>query len=125
MLYCIHYNNKLEFSLFFTKRWYTEGMEVDFVNITSYEVSKINDPTGIIVGDRYELLLGIEVPEDDELYEEGQSLDLRVILAVGEAGERIVQYHFMARSTATILDFALEEEEEAEILAFCKEHYKK
>ncbi|TQR20132.1 DUF6509 family protein [Psychrobacillus vulpis] len=94
------------------------------MKITSYEVDKINDPTGIMLGDRYELFLGIEVPEDDELYEEGVSLDLRVILAVDEAGERIVQYHFMNRNSAAVLDFGLEEEEEAEVLAFCKEHYK-
>lgn len=98
---------------------------MDFVKIASYEADKINDPTGIIVGDRYELLLGIEVPEDDELYEGGRSLDLRVILAVEEDVERIVQYHFIDRGTGTILDFALEDEEEAEVLTFCKEHYKK
>lgn len=93
------------------------------MNITSYEVEKIKDPTGIIVGDRYELLLGIEVPEDDELFDEQNSLDLRVILAVVETQERIVQYHFLNRSNGKVLDFALEEEEEATVLAFCKQHY--
>ncbi|MEK4487776.1 DUF6509 family protein [Psychrobacillus sp. FSL H8-0484] len=93
------------------------------MNITSYEVEKIKDPTGIILGDRYELLLGIEVPEDDELFDEQNSLDLRVILAVVETEERIVQYHFLNRSNGKVLDFALEEEEEATILAFCKQHY--
>ncbi|TQR17287.1 DUF6509 family protein [Psychrobacillus soli] len=94
------------------------------MKITSYEVEKIKDPTGIIAGDRYEFLLGIEVPEDDELFDEDNSLDLRVILAVVETEERIVQYHFLNRSNGNVLDFALEEEEEAEVLAFCKEHYK-
>lgn len=96
---------------------------MDFLKITSYEVEKINDPTGIITGDRYEFLLGIEVPEDDELFEEGESLDVRVILAVEDAVERIVQYHILNRSNGKVLDFGLEEEEEAEVLAFCKEHY--
>ncbi|WP_144512537.1 DUF6509 family protein [Bacillus sp. FJAT-22090] len=93
------------------------------MKITSYEVEKIKDPTGIITGDRYEFLLGIEVPEDDELFDEENSLDLRVILAVVEEEERIVQYHFLNRSNGKVLDFGLEEEEEAETLAFCKEHY--
>lgn len=97
---------------------------MDFLEITSYEVNKINDPTGIIAGDRHEFLLGIEVPEDDELFGDGESLDLRVILAVEENSERIVQYHFLNRSNGKVLDFALEEEEEIEILTFCKEHYK-
>lgn len=96
---------------------------MDFVKITSYEVEKIKDPTGIITGDRYEFLLGIEVPEDDELFDEENSLDLRVILAVVEEKERIAQYHFLNRSNGKVLDFGLEEEEEAEVLAFCKEHY--
>ncbi|MFJ8064394.1 DUF6509 family protein [Psychrobacillus sp. NPDC096426] len=94
------------------------------MNITSYEVEKIKDPTGIITGDRYEFLLGIEVPEDDELFDEDSSLDLRVILAVIETEERIVQYHFLNRSNGNVLDFALEGEEEVEVLTFCKEHYK-
>lgn len=94
------------------------------MEITSYEVDKINDPTGIITGDRYEFLVGIEVPEDDELYEEGQSLDVRIILAVEDAVELIVQYHILKRSNGKVLDFALEEEEESQLLAFCKEHYK-
>ncbi|MFJ5771535.1 DUF6509 family protein [Psychrobacillus sp. NPDC093180] len=96
---------------------------MDFLKITSYEVEKIKDPTGIITGDRYEFLLGIEVPEDDELFDEDSSLDLRVILAVVETEERIVQYHFLNRSNGKVLDFGLEEEEEVEVLAFCKEHY--
>ena len=93
------------------------------MKITSYEVEKIKDPTGIIAGDRYEFLLGIEVPEDDELFEEGESLDIRVILAVEDEAERIVQYHFLNRSNGKVLDFGLEEEEEAIVLSFCKEHY--
>lgn len=93
------------------------------MKITSYEVEKIKDPTGIIAGDRYEFLLGIEVPEDDELFEENESLDIRVILAVEDGLERIVQYHFLNRSNGKVLDFGLEEEEEAIVLSFCKEHY--
>lgn len=93
------------------------------MKITSYEVEKIKDPTGIIAGDRYEFLLGIEVLEDDELFEENESLDIRVILAVEDGLERIVQYHFLNRINGKVLDFGLEDEEEAIVLSFCKEHY--
>lgn len=97
------------------------------MKITSYEVNKLNDPTGIITGNRYEFLLGMEVPEDDELFDENNSLDLRVILVIeeAEAEARIVQYHFLNRSNGKVLDFGLEEDEEAIVLAFCKEHYNK
>ena len=72
------------------------------MKITSYEVDKLNDPTGIITGDRYEFLLGIEVPEDDELYEDEYSLDLRVILAVSETEERVLQYHIFNRTSGKV-----------------------
>ncbi|WP_342567301.1 DUF6509 family protein [Psychrobacillus sp. FSL K6-4046] len=93
------------------------------MNITSYEIEKIKDPTGIIAGDRYEFLLGFEVPEDDELFEEASSLDLRVILAVLDTGSKIVQYHILDRSNGKVLDYGLEENEESVVLAFCMEHY--
>ena len=98
-------------------------MEVQVVKIESYEVERIKDPTGIIPGDRYEFLLGIEVPEDDELYVEGNSLDLRVNLAVVNDAAQIKQYHFINRSDGKILEFGLEDEEESMVLAFCMDKY--
>lgn len=89
------------------------------MEIVSHLVHKINDPTGIIIGDRYEFLLDIKVEEDDELYTEG-GLELRVIFASDENGERVVQYHFTEKASRDALDFALEEDEEAEILEYCK-----
>ncbi|MCZ8537709.1 MULTISPECIES: DUF6509 family protein [Paenisporosarcina] len=89
------------------------------MEITNHMVEKMNDPTGIIVGDRFEFLLAVEVDEDDELYTEG-GLELRVILAVEEDTHRIVQYHFTDKASNEVLDFALEDDEEAEILAYCK-----
>ena len=90
------------------------------MEIISHLVNKINDPTGIIVGDRYEFLLDIKVEEDDELYTEG-GLELRVIFASDENGERVVQYYFTEKASRDALDFALEDDEEAEIL----KNYKK
>lgn len=88
------------------------------MEITNHEMDKLNDPTGIIIGDRYEFLLDIEVDEEDELYSE-QGLTLRVIIASDEQGERIAQYFFIEKQSGTVLDFALEEEEELQVLAYC------
>lgn len=89
------------------------------MEITNYGFHKIQDPTGIIEGDRYEFLLDVEVEEDDELYTAG-GLELRVILAVGEKGARIAHYTFADKLARQTLEFALEDDEEAEILAYCE-----
>jgi len=89
------------------------------MEFTNHVVQKINDPTGIIEGDRYEFLISVEVEEDDELFTEG-GLELRVLLAKDENSERIVQYHFTDKVSNEVLDFALEDDEEEEVLAYCK-----
>lgn len=89
------------------------------MEITDYSFHKINDPTGIMVGDRYEFLLNVEVEEDDELYTEA-GLELRVILALEENGARIAHYNFIDKKTRNALEFGLEEDEEQEVLAYCQ-----
>ncbi|MBU5210317.1 DUF6509 family protein [Heyndrickxia oleronia] len=91
------------------------------MEITGHIVEKLNDPTGIIVGDRYEFFLNIEVPEDDELYSENGVL-LKVIYAVEDQGSRIALYQFIERATNEVLDFALEDEEEELVNEYCKQH---
>ncbi|MCM3236432.1 DUF6509 family protein [Heyndrickxia oleronia] len=91
------------------------------MEITGHNVEKLNDPTGIIVGDRYEFFLNIEVPEDDELYSENGVL-LKVIYAVEDQGSRIALYQFIERATNEVLDFALEDEEEELVNEYCKQH---
>ncbi|THE10243.1 pullulanase [Bacillus timonensis] len=91
------------------------------MNITGYSVEKLKDPTGILEGERYEFFLDIEVPEEDELYSEN-GIELKVIYAVDQKGERIAQYYFYERGTEKVLDFELEEEEERTVNNFCKEH---
>ncbi|MFS0823359.1 DUF6509 family protein [Bacillus sp. 1P02SD] len=91
------------------------------MNITGYSVEKLKDPTGILEGDRYEFFLDIEVPEEDELYSEN-GIELKVIYAVDQKGERIAQYYFYERGTEKVLDFELEEDEEITVNNFCKEH---
>lgn len=89
------------------------------MEITNYSISQIKDPTGIIEGERYEFLLDVEVDEDDELYTEG-GLELRVILAVEGEETRIAFYNFIDKLSRNALEFALEEDEEAEVLAYCQ-----
>ena len=91
------------------------------MEITSFSVDKVKDPFGIITGTRYEYILDLEIDEDDELYSE-QGVYLRVIYSVEEEGTRIVKYELYERSTDRYLEFDLEEDELAEVDAFCREH---
>jgi|SRR5690554_652617 len=89
------------------------------MNITGYEIEKLIDPTGILEGDRYEFFVDIEVDKEDEMYSEN-GLYIRLILAVQGEKSWITQYHIYEKSTEKYLDFALDEEEEEELLQFCK-----
>ena len=92
------------------------------MNITEYTVEEIKDPTGILTGNRYEFLLSIEVPEDDELYNEN-GIQLKVLYLVDENQQRILNYHFYDGLENKYLEFGLEEEEEKLVNKFCAEHY--
>ena len=89
------------------------------MNITSYSVEQLNDPTGILMGERFEFFLDIEVDEEDELYSEN-GVQLRVLFYKNEEDSRILNYHFLA--SEKILEFALDEDEEKIITKFCNEH---
>ncbi|TMU87362.1 pullulanase [Bacillus sp. BHET2] len=91
------------------------------MNITNHYVEELRDPTGILSGDRYEVALDIEVPEDDELYS-AQGIYIKAIFVRDENGERIVQSTIIEKNTEAHLDFELEEEEKSLILAYCGEH---
>lgn len=90
------------------------------MEITAYSVEEIKDPTNIIEGKRYEFLLDVEVDEDDELYTEG-GIEIRAIIGENNGEVRLLNYFLKERLTEALLDFALEEEEEEMVLAFCKE----
>ncbi|WP_424767534.1 DUF6509 family protein [Paenibacillus sp. sgz302251] len=89
--------------------------------ITAYSVELMKDPFNILTGTRYEYILDLEVPEDDELYHE-DGVSLRVVYVIEEENERIAKYEFLTTTSNKYLDFVLEEEEEKLVLAFCKEH---
>ena len=91
------------------------------MDITGHTVEKLNDPTGIIEGDRYEFFLDLDIDEEDELYTEG-GVKLRVLYAVQDGRNRIAVYDFIAAATGQVLGFALEEDEEEEVNAYCSAH---
>lgn len=91
------------------------------MEITGHTIEKIEDPFGILSGNRYEFFLEIEVAEDDELFSE-KGLIIRVLFIEDEQGYHISHYHIIENTTEKILDFELEEEEEQLLEAYCKEN---
>lgn len=91
------------------------------LNIASYTVEDVRDPFGIISGKRYEFVIQLDVPEEDELYVEG-GVSVRVIAKVQEGQFGIVTYDLLETTTGKLLEFDLEEDEEAALNDFCKEH---
>ncbi|MBN6885716.1 DUF6509 family protein [Cytobacillus horneckiae] len=91
------------------------------LNISSFTIEEIKDPTGILTGKRYEYFLDIDVDEEDELYSD-QGIRLRVLYYKGTEDEKILNYYFQENNTDKIFDFALDEEEEIVVTKFCKEH---
>lgn len=91
------------------------------ITITEFSVEKLVDPFGILLGDRYEYLLDIEVDEDDELYTEG-GLSIRLIYVINGEDQSIAKYDIIANATEEVLDFDLEDDELSMLLTFCNEH---
>lgn len=90
------------------------------MEITAYSIEELKDPTNIIEGKRYELLLDVEVDEDDELYVDG-GLEIRAIIGEINDDVKLLNYFIKERLSEKLLDFALEEEEEQMIIDFFKE----
>lgn len=91
------------------------------LTITNYSVELVKDPFGILSGKRYEFLLDLEVPEEDELFSEN-GIYARVIFKVVENETSIVSCDLIEKITNRVLDFEMEAEEEAALAEFCKEH---
>ncbi len=89
------------------------------MKIISYTIEKLEDPTGILSGDRYEFFLELEVDEEDELYSENGT-QLRVLFYKNDEDIRILNYHFLIGEN--ILEFALDNEEEKMVTQFCYQH---
>ncbi|MEH7437035.1 DUF6509 family protein [Neobacillus drentensis] len=91
------------------------------LNITGHVVEKLEDPFGLLSGDRYEFFIELDVEEEDELYSE-KGVGLKVIYVSDENGDKITNYYFYERESEKVLDFELEEDEEELVLAYCREN---
>lgn len=92
------------------------------MEITGHTVEFLEDPFGLLAGERYEFLLDIAVDEEDELYSE-LGTGLKVIFSVEGDERKIAQYNFFEKSSGKVFDFALEEDEEEIVLKYCVENY--
>lgn len=91
------------------------------LNITGHSVEKLEDPFGLLSGDRYEFFLELSVDEEDELYSE-TGIGLRVLFVRDAGDEKITNYYLYERGNEKVLDFALEDDEEALVLEYCKQN---
>lgn len=91
------------------------------VNIESYLMQEILDPTNIIEGQRFEFTMDLQIDEEDELFQEG-GVEVRAIIGVKDTIVSLVNYFLIAKSDLSYLEFALEEDEEKIIIDFCKQH---
>lgn len=91
------------------------------LTISEYSVEKIRDPFGIISGTRYEFMIKLDVPEDDELYSEN-GVSVRAVVKEEDGAVSVVTYDVMETTTQKLLDFDLEDDEEEELAVFCREH---
>jgi len=92
------------------------------ITITEFEAQLINDQFGILPGNRYEFLLYLDVPEDDELYNEN-GIYVRALYVVDEDKKQLLTYSLMERGEDTVLDFELEDDEIKLISDFCEKYY--
>ncbi|WP_438349055.1 DUF6509 family protein [Paenibacillus sp. FA6] len=91
------------------------------LTITNHTVKLIKDPFNILTGQRYEFILELDVPEDDELYFE-DGLNVRVIYTVDESRTGIVKYELLERTSERYVEFDLEDDEIEAVDTYCKEH---
>ena len=92
------------------------------ITITEFEAQLINDQFGILPGNRYEFLLYLDVPEDDELYNEN-GVYVRAVYLVDDENKQLLTYSLIERGEDTVLDFELEEDEIKMITDFCEKYY--
>lgn len=91
------------------------------MEITGHTVEKLEDPFGLLSGDRYEFFLNLNIDEDDELYSE-KGVGLKVIYVVDHNGPKILQYYFFEKESEQIFDFALEDDEEELVKDYCSKN---
>jgi hypothetical protein len=92
------------------------------LTISSYTVELIKDPFGILSGKRYEFILDLDVPEDDELFSEN-GIYVRALYLIDENKSVLLKYEIFEKNTEKYQDFDLEDDEVEVIAAFCKANY--
>lgn len=91
------------------------------MEITGHTVELLEDPFGLLQGNRYEYFLDINVDEEDELYTE-KGLLLKVIFLVDGGEGRILQNYFIEEESEKVLDFDLEDDEVDAVKVYCMEN---
>ncbi|MFC4303642.1 DUF6509 family protein [Cohnella boryungensis] len=92
------------------------------LTVTEYSVELVKDPFQILSGKRYEFEIDLELDEEDELYS-SEGIYVKAVYKVeGEQGS-VVSYKLYERTSNRFVDAELEDEEEAALAAFCREHY--
>lgn len=94
------------------------------MNITGHTVEKLDDPFGLLTGDRYEFFLQLEVDEEDELYSD-KGVGLKLIFVVEGLENKMSSYYFFEKGTGEVLDFELEEDEVELVMNYCRENLPK
>lgn len=90
------------------------------MEIISHSIERLEDPFGILSGQRYEFFIQINVSEDDELFSD-KGLKVKVLFIHDEKGDRISHYHIIENETEKVLDFDLDEDEEQILYQYCKD----
>ena len=102
------------------KQFYTGRERGIYMKIIESTIEALEDPFGILSGERYEIFLTLEVDEEDELFSE-HGIKLKLIFAIEDNESKIAQYTFIENTTEQVLDFALEEDEEQQIKTYCEQ----
>lgn len=86
-----------------------------------YSAELVKDPFGILTGERYEFMIGLELPEEDELYSDN-GVSVRALVRVDGGESKLISYDLLETTTLKMLDYDLEDDEEAQLADFCREH---
>lgn len=89
--------------------------------ITDHKLEKMDDPFGILEGNRYEYRLFASVDEEDELFSP-EGFYIRVLYVVTETDQKIAGLFLHSRADDTVLDFELEEDELKIVRDYCAAH---
>ncbi|WP_299086764.1 DUF6509 family protein [uncultured Metabacillus sp.] len=90
------------------------------MKIIESKIEKLEDPFGILTGERYEIILTLDIDEEDVLYSEN-GIVLNLIFAVEGEQAKIAQYHFIEKTTELVLDYALLDDEIKEVTSYCRQ----